>query len=249
MTQIKNAEQIEGIRKSCSLLGDTFRMLKGLVKLGAIPTEIDAAAKEYIESRGGRPSFLGYNGYPASLCVSVNEVVIHGIPDNRPLQEGDIVGIDCGINLNGYFSDSAFTFPIGNIGPEKQKLVTISRESLYLGIEAARPGNRVKDISRAVYRHLMPNGYGIVRTFCGHGVGLAIHEDPQVPNYPSGGPNPRLKPGMVLAIEPMVNLGTEEVKVLADDWTVITRDKSVSAHFEHTVLITETGPEILTAWD
>lgn len=249
MTLIKNREQIAGIKKSCALLAETFRMVRDEIREGMLPIDLDAMVRKFIESRGAKPSFLGYHGYPASLCISVNEVVIHGIPDSRPFQAGDLVGIDCGINMNNYFSDSAFTFPIGNVGPELEKLVKISRESLYLGIEAARVHNRVKDISRAVYGHLSPQGYGVVRAFCGHGLGLAIHEDPQIPNYPSAGPNPRLKPGMVLAIEPMVNLGSDEVKTLSDNWTVVTRDASPSAHFEHTILLTEEGPEILTDWE
>jgi len=210
---------------------------------------LDGQARKFIEKAGGKPSFLGYSGFPASICVSVNKAVIHGIPDKRPFQEGDVVGIDCGVILNGYFSDSAYTFPIGKITPEIKKLLTITKESLYLGIDQGVVGNRVKDISRAVYRHVIPHGYGVVRSYCGHGVGLAIHEDPQVPNYPGSGPNPRLKPGMVLAIEPMINLGGDDVKVLDDDWTVVTRDGSISAHYEHTILVTEDGPEILTLWE
>ncbi len=249
MTIIKNDEQIRGIRKSCDLLRDTFRSLREMVKEGTTPLALDAHARKYIESRQGIPAFLGYNGFPATLCISLNEAVIHGIPDNRPLQQGDVVSIDCGINLGGYYSDCAYSFEIGKVRPDVKKLLTITKESLYLGIDAAKKGNRIKDISRAVYRHVSQHGYGVVRSFCGHGVGLSIHEDPQVPNYPGGGPNPRLKPGMVLAIEPMVNLGGDDVKVLSDDWTVVTRDSSISAHFEHTVLITENGPEILTEWE
>jgi methionyl aminopeptidase len=249
MALIKDSTQIEGIRASSRLLADTFQFLRDRVKEGITPIALDGIVREFIEKAGGQPSFLGYSGFPASICVSVNKAVIHGIPDKRPFQEGDVVGVDCGIILNGYYSDSAYTFPIGKITPDIKKLLTITKESLYLGIDQAAVGNRVKDISRAVYRHVIPHGYGVVRSYCGHGVGLAIHEDPQVPNYPGSGPNPRLKPGMVLAIEPMINLGGDDVKVLDDDWTVVTRDGSISAHYEHTILVTDEGPEILTQWE
>ncbi|NCN04597.1 MAG: type I methionyl aminopeptidase [Spirochaetales bacterium] len=249
MALIKDSTEIAGIRDSSRLLADTFRFLRDRINEGVTPIYLDGQARKFIEKAGGKPSFLGYSGFPASICVSVNKAVIHGIPDKRPFQEGDVVGIDCGVILNGYFSDSAYTFPIGKITPEIKKLLTITKESLYLGIDQGVVGNRVKDISRAVYRHVIPHGYGVVRSYCGHGVGLAIHEDPQVPNYPGSGPNPRLKPGMVLAIEPMINLGGDDVKVLDDDWTVVTRDGSISAHYEHTILVTEDGPEILTLWE
>lgn len=248
MMVVKNEDQIAGIRVSCRYLAALFQELSPMMVEGQTPERIDSFARTFIEKIGGRPSFLGYGGFPASVCISVNEVVIHGIPNKRPFVHGDVVGIDCGIEYRGYFSDSAYTFEIGRANDAVKKLLTTTEESLYLGIEAAVVGNRVKDISRAVYKHVRKNGYGVVRPYCGHGVGLAVHEDPQIPNYPGAGPNPRLRSGMIIAIEPMINLGGDDVIVLDDDWTVVTRDKSVSAHFEHTVLITDGGPEILTKW-
>jgi methionyl aminopeptidase len=209
---------------------------------------LDDFAKDYIQSHGGRPAFLGYEGYPATLCLSVNQVVIHGIPDKRRLLEGDIVGLDCGIDLNGYFSDAAVTWGVGAVSSEAERLMRVTRESLDDAIEAVNPGARIHDISRAVFRHATGAGFGVVRQYCGHGVGLEMHEDPQIPNYVSPGPNPRLLPGMVLAIEPMINAGTGDVRVLDDDWTVVTLDGALSAHYEHTVLVTETGHEVLTSW-
>jgi methionyl aminopeptidase len=249
MIRLKSAAQIEGIRKSCHLLSDLFREMRPHARPGATPLELDAFAKKFIESHGGRPAFLGYEGYPASLCVSVNRTVIHGIPDRSRLREGDIVGLDCGIDLDGYFSDAAITLPVGKIAPELEKLLRITRECLDRAIAAVASGNRIHDISRAVYSHATAHGFGVVKQYCGHGVGLDIHEDPQIPNYVSGGANPRLAPGMVLAIEPMINLGTGEVKVLSDEWTVVTLDGKPSAHFEHTVAILENGVEVLTSWD
>jgi methionyl aminopeptidase len=186
--------------------------------------------------------------YPATLCTSVNEEVIHGIPGKRILRPGDIVGLDCGINLDGYFSDAAITIPLPPVAPEAEKLLAVTRECLDRAIAAARPGGRVHDISRAVFSHAKANGFGVVRQYCGHGVGFSPHEDPQVPNYVGSGPNPRLRPGMVLAIEPMINIGGDAVKELDDGWTVVTSDKSLSAHFEHSVLVTENGIEVLTSW-
>ena len=247
--RLKNERQMAGIRASCALLSETLSKIKDLVVPGALPTEIDAVAREHIEKNGGRPAFLGYHGFPASICFSLNNAVIHGIPDNTPLKAGDVASIDCGIELDGYYSDSAFTVAAGDPGADVRKLMSVTEESLYRGIEAAVAGNRVKDISRAIYDHIVPHSYGIVRPYCGHGVGLSLHEDPQVPNYVGRGPNPRLKPGMVLAIEPMVNLGDDDVAVLDDDWTVVTADDSVSVHFEHTIAIHDGWTEILTRRD
>lgn len=246
MIRIKTKEQLDGIRKACRLLSEVLVELSADVRAGVTTLELDERARLLIESQGGRPAFLGFGGFPGSLCTSVNEAVIHGIPDERPLVEGDIISIDCGIILDGYISDSAVTVPVGSIEKEVERLLDVTRESLYLGIDAARVGGRVADISKAVYKHTHGQGYGVVREYCGHGVGLELHEDPQVPNYPSRGPNPRLKPGMVIAIEPMITLGRGDIEVLDDDWTVVTGDGSPAAHFEHTVAITEAGPEILT---
>ncbi|WP_028973156.1 type I methionyl aminopeptidase [Spirochaeta cellobiosiphila] len=246
MISIKNDEQIKGIRKSCQLLASLYEVIPSRVKPGVTTKELDSFAYDFISKHKGIPAFLGYQGFPGTLCTSVNDEVIHGIPGNRRLKEGDIISIDCGINLDGYISDSAITLAVGQISDQHKKLLEITEKSLYLGIEQALNKNRVKDISRAVEAIARENNLGIVHQYCGHGVGLEVHEDPQIPNYVGRGPNPRLRPGMVLAIEPMLNIGTGDVEVLDDDWTVVTLDEKASAHFEHTVLITENGPEILT---
>ncbi|HEY9055423.1 MAG TPA: type I methionyl aminopeptidase [Rectinemataceae bacterium] len=248
MTLVKNASQIEGIRASCKLLSELLAWLKPHVKPGIALVELDSLAEDYIVRHGGRPAFKDYEGFPATLCLSVNEAVIHGIPDKRKLVEGDIVGVDCGIDLGGYYSDAALTLPVGAVSPLAERLMETTRECLRAGIEAIRPGARIHDIGRAVFSVATKAGYGVVRQYCGHGVGLDIHEDPQIPNYVSPGPNPRLVPGMTLAIEPMINAGGAAVKVLSDDWTVVTMDGSLSAHYEHTVLVTPDGYEVLTSW-
>jgi methionyl aminopeptidase len=247
--RLKNEEQLAGIRASCRMLSDLFAGLVPLVRPGVTTKELDRFAHDYIVSRGGRPAFLNYDGYPASLCTSPDDVVIHGIPDNSRLEEGSVIGLDCGIDLGGFFSDAAITLPVGRISPEVDRLLRVTRECLERAIAAVKPGARIHDISRAVFGHAVSNGYGVVRQYCGHGVGLAPHEDPQIPNYVSPGPNPRLMPGMVLALEPMINLGTGDVKVLADDWTVVTLDHKPSAHYEHTIaILPDWKVEVLTSW-
>lgn len=248
MMKLKSLDDIEGIRKSCRLLAHTFEYIAGIIHEGMTGNALDAKAEEFIRDHGGVPAFKGYSGFPATLCISLNEAVIHGIPDKRPFKSGDLVGIDCGISLNGFISDAAHTFPIGIISPELHKLCKIAEESLYLGIAEALQGRRINDISRAIYRHNKREGYGVVRSYCGHGVGFEVHEDPQVPNYVGNGPNPRIKPGMVLAIEPMVNLGVDDVYVADDGWTVLTSDRKPSVHFEHTVAVLADRTEILTLW-
>ena len=248
MIRLKNAEQLEGVRKSCAMLSQLLAHIVPMVREGITTGDIDEAVRAFIEARGARSWFLGYGGYPASLCASVNEEVIHGIPGKRRLKAGDIVGLDCGIDLEGYFSDAAITVPVGEVSEEAERLMRVTRECLDRAIQAVRPGARIHDISRAVYAHATTNGFGVVRQYCGHGVGFEAHEDPQIPNYVGPGPNPRLVPGMVLAIEPMINLGKGDVKVLDDDWTVVTLDKKISAHYEHTVAVTEGGAEVLTSW-
>jgi methionyl aminopeptidase len=248
MIRLKNAEQLVGIRKSCSLLSELFYHIVPMIHAGVSTVELDGAARSFIEARGGRPAFLGYEGYPASLCISVNEVVIHGIPGRERLKEGDIVGLDCGIDLGGYFSDAALTVPVGRVSAEAEDLLRVTRECLSRAIAAVKPGARIHDVSRAVYGHAVSHGFGVVRQYCGHGVGFSPHEDPQIPNYVSPGPNPRIVPGMVLAIEPMINLGTGDVRLLDDDWTVVTMDRKLSAHFEHTVAVLPDGVEVLTSW-
>ena len=227
-------------------MAEVLEHLEGHVAPGVSTGELDRIARREIASRGGRPAFLGYQGFPGAICTSVNDEVIHGIPSERVLKDGDVVSVDCGIEYEGYFSDSAFTAPVGTVPRAIERLLEITRASLEEGIAAAVAGKRVNDISRAIYRVISEHNYGVVRPYCGHGVGLAIHEDPQIPNYIGRGPNPRLKPGMVIAIEPMVNLGVDDVAVLDDDWTVVTDDGAISAHFEHTVAIFRDSTEVLT---
>jgi methionyl aminopeptidase len=247
--RLKNQAQLAKIRESCRLLSLLFADLTPRVKPGVRTDELDEAARSFIFAHGGKPAFLGFEGYPASLCVSVNEEVIHGIPGKRKLMEGDIVGLDCGIDLNGGFSDAAITLPVGAVSEDAARLMRVTRECLDRALAAVKPGGRIHDIARAVYGHATANGYGVVRSYCGHGVGFEPHEDPQIPNYVSPGPNPRIVPGMVLAIEPMINLGTDAVRVIDNDWTVVTLDKKISAHYEHTVAILDNGVEVLTSWN
>jgi methionyl aminopeptidase len=246
MIRLKNEKEIAGIRASGAVLAETLKEALTAVQEGVSTREIDSFARSRIESRGGRPAFLGYMNYPASICISLNNEVIHGIPGSRRLRRGDLVSIDVGVELNGYFSDSAVTVSVGTASPDRQRLMTVTRECLERAVERALPGNRVSDISRAVYEHATANGCGVVREYCGHGTGFAMHEDPQVPNYVGSGPNPRLKEGMVLAIEPMLNAGTGDIELLDDGWTVVTADGRDSAHFEHTVVVLRDRVEILT---
>ena len=249
MIRLKNEREIAGIRESGRLLAGTLEELKKLVAPGISTQEMDSFARSWIERHGGKPAFLGYMNYPASLCVSLNNEVIHGIPGPRKLRQGDIVSIDLGVDLNGYFSDAAVTVSVGATSRKREKLAQITRECLERGLAQALPGNRISDISRAVYEHAARNAFGVVREYCGHGTGFAMHEDPQVPNYVGPGPNPRLKEGMVLAIEPMINAGTGDIELLEDGWTVVTADGDDSAHFEHTVAILRDHMEILTLFE
>ncbi len=246
MIRLKNAREIDGIRRSGHLLARALAALAAEVREGVTTRDLDAFVRSYLTSRGARPSFLGYLDFPASVCISVNEEVIHGIPGPRRLREGDLVSLDLGVDLEGYFTDAAVTVAIGRASPARRRLLETTRACLERAAAAALPGNRVSDISRAVFEHATSNGFGVVREYCGHGVGFSPHEDPQVPNYVGGGPNPRLKEGMVLAIEPMINAGTGDIELLDDGWTVVTADGADSAHFEHTVAITRTGMEIMT---
>lgn len=250
MIRLKNEKQINGIRASCRLLSAMYQELIPLVKPGVITAELDQWARAWIKKAGGKPAFLGYgnpkNPFPGALCISINEEVIHGIPAKRRIAEGDLVSIDSGIDLDGYISDQAITIEAGKVSSEAHRLNTITRECLYKGIEAAKAGNRVLQISRAIYKHATEAGYGVVQQFCGHGVGLELHEDPQIPNKPHG-PNPRMTTGFVIAIEPMINLGTGDVEVLDDEWTIVSADRKLSAHWEHTIAIFKDHTEILTA--
>jgi methionyl aminopeptidase len=236
------------MRAAGRLVGEVLTALTPRVAPGVTTAELDDIAEKMITDAGAIPAFKGYHGYPATICASINEEVIHGIPSGqRVLREGDILSIDVGASLEGYFGDSAITLPVGQVSEEAARLLTVTEEALYKAIEVARPGGRVSDIGHAVQKHVEAYGFSVVREFVGHGIGQRMHEEPQVPNYGEAGRGPRLAEGMVLAIEPMVNAGKPAVKVLSDGWTAVTRDKSLSAHFEHTVAITASGAWILTA--
>lgn len=246
MIAIKNSRELALMKEACVISARALKLAGEAVEPGVTTGEIDRIIRRYIESQGAAPSFLGYGGFPASACISVNETVIHGIPGKRVIREGDIVSVDVGACLNGYHGDNAATFAAGKISPKAQALLDATRESLCEGIRAASAGGRVGDIGAAVQRYVEVRGYSVVRQFVGHGVGTNLHEDPSVPNFGTPGRGPRLLPGMTIAIEPMINAGTHEVKVLGDGWTTVTCDGGLSAHFEHTVAITRDGPVILT---
>lgn len=244
---IKSKEEVAKIRESGHIVGTILAELRAAVRPGVSTAELDVLAVESLQRYGAKSSSLGYHGYPASICTSVNEEIVHGIPGSRVLQEGDIVTIDFAASYKGWHADSAITVPVGEIVPEVQRLLKVTEDALYLGIDQARAGKRLHDISRTIQQYVEHAGFSIVRQYGGHGVGRDMHEDPQVLNYiERGQPNTLLRPGMVIAIEPMVNMGQQETEVLGDEWTVITVDRSYSAHFEHTVAITGGEPEILT---
>ncbi len=246
MVAIKNSRELRVMREACVVSARALQKAGEAVEPGVTTGEIDRVVRRYIESQGATPSFLGYGGFPASACISVNNTVIHGIPGKQVIHAGDIVSVDVGACLNGYHGDNAFTFAAGDISPEAQALLDATRESLYEGIRAAVTGGRIGDIGAAVQRYVEVRGYSVVRQFVGHGVGTNLHEDPSVPNFGTPGRGPRLLPGMTLAIEPMINAGGSDVSILGDGWTTVTKDGSLSAHFEHTIAITADGPVILT---
>lgn len=246
MIRIKNEAQINGIRRSCKLLARLYRELVPGVKAGMTTWDIDKLCVDFITAHGGTPAWYSQD-FPGAACISVNDEVIHGIPSKkRVIQEGDLVSLDIGIDLDGYISDSAVTVPVGKISERERLLVDTTTRALEAGIAACRKGNRIGDISRAVYDVATAQGFGVVYEYCGHGVGLSVHEDPQIPNVPERGPNPRIVPGMVLAIEPMINMGTGDIVLHEDGWTVLTADGEVSCHMEHTVAVFEDHTEILT---
>ena len=248
MIVCRSAAELERMRAAGRLVGEVLTALTSRVAPGVTTAELDEIAEKMITDAGAVPAFKGYHGYPATICASINEEVIHGIPSGqRILREGDVLSIDVGASLEGYFGDSAITLPVGQVSEEAARLLTVTEEALYKAIDVARPGGRVSDIGHAVQQHVEAYGFSVVREFVGHGIGQRMHEEPQVPNYGEAGRGPRLAEGMVLAIEPMVNAGKPAVKVLSDGWTAVTRDKSLSAHFEHTVAITASGAWILTA--
>ena len=246
MIAIKNERELGVMRKACKITAAARALAGEMVRPGVSTQQIDKAVHDFIVAQGAKPSFLGYHGYPASACISVNHTVIHGIPGGYVLQEGDIVSIDVGAYYEGFHGDCAATFPCGAISTQAQKLIDVTKQSFFEGIRFATRGHRVSDISHAIQTYVESNGFSVVRSFVGHGVGAQLHEEPEVPNFGQSGRGPRLLPGMTLAIEPMVNVGVYDVKVLKDGWTVVTADGKLSAHYENTVLITDGEPEILT---
>jgi len=242
----KTPREIEIMRVAGKIVALTHQELQKHIQPGISTKELDAIAEKFIKSHDALPSFKGYNGFPGSVCASVNEELVHGIPGSRVLKKGDIISLDIGALYNGYHGDSAWTYPVGDIDVETQKLLDVTEKSLYLGLEEAKPGERLSNISHAIQTFVEADGFSIVREYVGHGIGQGLHEDPQIPHYGPPNKGPRLRPGMVLCIEPMVNAGSRYVRTLADNWTVVTIDGKMCAHFEHTVAITETGYEILT---
>lgn len=246
MISCKSDRELNYMRDAGKIVARTLDEIKQAVCPGVTTQELDHIAEKFIAKQGAIPAFKGYHGFPACICASVNEEVVHGIPGLRKLKDGDIISIDVGAVINGYYGDSALTLPVGRVSAEAARLLEVTEESLYKGIEQAKDGNRLSDISHAVQSHVEAQGFSVVRDYVGHGIGSSMHEEPQVPNFGRPGRGPRLRPGMTLAIEPMVNTGGYEVRTLLDNWTVVTKDSSLSAHFEHTIAITDKGPEILT---
>lgn len=246
---LRSAAEIEKLARVNALVARVLKELAAAVRPGVATRQLDELAERRLREAGAEPAFKGYHGYPATICASVNEQVVHGIPNDRPLAEGDIVSIDMGAKLDGFFGDSAVTVPVGRIAPEATRLLDVTRTALDRAVAAVKAGARVSDIGAAVQSYVEANGFSVVREFVGHGIGTALHEEPQIPNYGTAGRGPRLQEGMALAIEPMVNAGKPAVKVLGDGWTAVTKDRTLSAHFEHTVVVTEGGCRILTLLD
>ncbi|MDL1978849.1 MAG: type I methionyl aminopeptidase [Desulfobacterales bacterium C00003106] len=249
MVSLKSSKEIEKLKVSNQMVAHILTILQGKVKPGVTTSELDNLAESLTKQYSAKPAFKGYRGFPYSICASVNSQVVHGFPNSVPLKEGDILSIDFGVLYDGYYGDSALTLPVGEIAPETGRLLQITEDALYLGIEQARYGNRLSDISHAIQSHVELNGCSVVRKFVGHGIGKELHEDPQIPNYGKPGYGIRLQPGMTIAIEPMVNMGGCDVETLEDGWTAVTKDGSLSAHFEHTVAIMDNGPDILSGRD
>lgn len=249
MIHLKTREEIELMRKSALLVSKTLGLMAELLEPGVTTLELDKKAEEYIRDNGGVPGFLGLYDFPNTLCMSPNEQVVHGYPSKTPLKEGDIISIDCGVKMNGFYGDHAYTFAVGEVSEEVKKLLKVTKESLYLGIEQCKAGNRIGDIGFAIQDHAEKNGYGVVRELVGHGLGKEMHESPEVPNFGRRGRGAKLKEGMVLAIEPMINMGTRAIRQLADGWSIVTSDGKYSAHFEHDVAIVDGQPNILSTFD
>ncbi|MDA8241209.1 MAG: type I methionyl aminopeptidase [Nitrospiraceae bacterium] len=248
MIFLKSPQEIEKMERAGRIVAEVLELLRSMVRAGVTTKEMEGVADDQIRARGGTPAFKGYRGYPSSICTSVNEQVVHGIPSSRRLREGDIISIDLGVYLEGFYGDAAITVPVGAVDKETAELVRVTEEALYLGIRNAVEGNRLHDISAAIQRNVEQSGFSVVRLFVGHGIGRELHEEPQIPNYGVPGQGPRLKSGMTLAIEPMVNAGSHEVRILDDGWTAVTVDGKKSAHFEHTVVVTTDEPIILTKY-
>jgi len=246
MVYTRSPREVDKISRSCQIVADTLIMLEPHIITGARVSDLDQMAEDFIRSQGARPAFKGYMGFPATLCVSIDDAVVHGIPGDDVLKEGQIVGVDCGAELDGYYGDHARTFSIGTVDARKQKLMDVTRESLMKGIEQATPGNYVGDIGNAVQTCAESNGFSVVRELVGHGIGRALHEEPQIPNYGKVKQGYKLRSGMCIAIEPMINAGAKEVFTAKDGWTILTKDGQASAHFEHTIAITNNGPKILS---
>jgi methionyl aminopeptidase len=249
MIKYKTKEEIEIMRQSALVVSKTLGMLAKEVKPGAVPKKLDKLAEEFIRDQGAEPGFLGLYGCPSTLLISTNQTVVHGLPIEKPLEEGDVVSIDCGALMNGYYGDHAYTFEVGEVDPEVKQLLKVTKECLYLGIEQMQTGKRMGDLSYAIQKHAEDHGYGVVRELVGHGLGKKMHEDPQVPNYGKQGRGKKFQEGLVLAIEPMITMGTHRVKQLADGWTIDTVDGKPAAHFEHNVAIVDGKPEILSTFD
>ena len=248
MIYYKSEEEVELVRKSSLLVAKTHAEIAKLIKPGISSLELDQIAEEFIRDNGGKPAFKGYNGFPCSLCASPNEVVVHGIPNNEPINDGTILSIDCGVFMNGFYGDSAYTYEVGEVKKEIQMLLKVTKESLYKGIENAVSGKRIGDIGYAIQEHAENNDYGVVREMIGHGIGKNLHESPEVPNFGRRGSGIKLKKGLVIAIEPMINMGTRDIMQHSDGWTITTLDKKPSAHFEHTVVVREGEAEILSSF-
>ena len=248
MIYYKSEEEVELVRESSLLVAKTHAEIAKLIKPGISSLELDQIAEEFIRDNGGEPAFKGYNGFPCTLCASPNEVVVHGIPNNEPLKDGTILSIDCGVFMNGFYGDSAYTYEVGEVKKEIQMLLKVTKESLYRGIENAVSGKRIGDIGYAIQEHAEKNDYGVVREMIGHGIGKNLHESPEVPNYGRRGSGIKLKKGLVIAIEPMINMGTRDIMQHSDGWTITTLDKKPSAHFEHTVVVREGEAEILSSF-
>lgn len=244
----KTAEEIEIMREAAQIVSRTLGLIAAEVKPGVTPLYLDQMAEEYIRSQNAKPGFLGMYGFPNTLCISINEQVVHGIPTNRKLNEGDIISVDCGALFEGFYGDHAYTFEVGEVAPEVRKLLQVTKECLDLGIEQTKVGNRIEDIGWAIQQHAEKHGYGVVRDLVGHGLGRTMHEDPQVPNYGRRGHGKKILNGLTIAIEPMINMGTEKVLTLSDEWTIVTADGLPSAHFEHDVAVVDGKPEVLSTF-